>query len=102
MPLTAEHGEHLTHCLKYILAGQTPATIAHIWEGLYPSELVFYDVYSLFQDMQAAEILSLQPEEHKLLVAAAAFMEALTAAVEGPHAAAAEEHPNSSAESEDV
>ena len=99
MSLTAEHLEQLAHLLKYLLAGQTPETIAHIWEGLYPSELAFYDVHLLFQAMQPEELLSLQPEEHKQLVAAAAFMAALRSTLV---VAAAEEPPTSSAECEDV
>jgi hypothetical protein len=103
MPHTATFlAEDELHRLKYLLADQTPATIAHIWQRLYPTELAFYDVYSLFQRMHPADLLSLEPEEHKQLVAAAAFMAALTAAVDGPHAAAAEEPQTSSAECEDV
>ena len=79
---TDEQGTDLPSLLGIVgalLARQTPEQLEEIWKDLFPSEV--------------------GPHIH---VTAAAFMEALTAAVEGPHAAAAEEHPNSSAESEDV
>ena len=82
---TAEHRAGmrvLLGTLRSLLARQTPEQLEEIWKDCFPSELAL--------------------QQDQCHVTAAAFMAALTAAVEGPHAAAAEEPQTSSAECEDV
>jgi len=88
--------------LEYLLARKTPEELAEHWQDLFPNELAYNDVYSGFQAMLPEELLSLQQGEQLLFVVAAAFVVALTADVEGPPGAAAEEPQTSSAECEDV
>ena len=79
---TAEHRTEMRVLLgsfRALLARQTPEQLEEIWKEFFPSEVALHS--------------------H---VTAAAFMDALTAAVEGPRAAAAEEPQTSSAECEDV